>query len=387
MDAISPRRTIGHRLQVRAGGRRTLRRTGTGLAAGVVVAIGLSGLAACGAASAQDSADSAAENLSSAKVASFTLRLADPKNSLASAATGADDRKNLELVKSSSVRFTVDPPGDTTIGATQAAAAGTDPAAALKDSGSMEMAVVNAGKDVVALRMVSGVMCVRADLAALSTMSGEDVSGQLAGAPAELAPAVNGLKAGKWLCLDLPALIAKNPQLSALASGAGGQVSAQRMAELRTKLMAALNANSTRTVSTADGQTVVTMQVKAKPFLTSVLDTLGSAGLPGTSSLSGMKSEISSMSDGTVKAALTVKDGHYVQTTLDLHSVALLGTDAEAKAGTDGVELVADIDDSAASVSAPAAGDSVNLNSLVETMLSGSGSGLLSGLTGMGLNG
>jgi hypothetical protein len=378
MDLMTPRRSLGRR----SGSRPALRLMGIGTAGVVVLAIGLAG---CGAKSAQESADQAAQNLSSAKVATFTLHLVDPKKSLLNdSSMTASDKKSLAMVEDSTFRITIDPPGDSTLGGTPAASSGGDLAKSLKNSGAVELAVTNAGKDIVGLRMVDGVLCVKADLTALSSLSGQDLSSQLAGAPAELSSAVTGLKDGKWLCLDLPGLIAKNPQLSALASGAGSQLSAQQMAELRQKLMAALNSNSTQSVSTADGRTVVTMKVKAKAFLTAAVDALGSTGVPGMPSVSDLKSQLSSMSDGAITATLTAKDGHYTQAALDLHSLAELSTDAQAKSSTDGVQLIADIDDSASAVTAPAAADSVSLNSLVEKVLSGAGSGLLSGLPGLG---
>lgn len=354
------------------GGGRAHRPVTRVLATGVVVA-SMSALAACGGADDEQVAGTAAANLSSAKSASFAFHLSDPKGSLASGAATAQDAKALKFVTDSTLSVTIDPAGDSTLGhaATTQAGSGSDPAAALKSSGAVALDFTHAGKQVVGLRMIDGVLYVRADVKELSDLSGESVTDGLAGAPPVLAPVTDGLKAGKWLTLDVPALLAQYPQLNAMASGAGGAAaSPQAMLQLRTKLLEAFRTNSTQTVTTSGGETVTHLAVKAKPFLTAAFDAIDGAGLPGTSSLARAKEQLGSMSDGTVDVTLTVKDGHYAQAALDAHSVAMLGSNPAAKVGTEGVQVLVDIDDQASGVSAPATGQVVDLNSLVAAALS-----------------
>ncbi len=361
------------------------RRAAVTLAAGVAVALGLGGVAACGAASGQQAADAATANLSNAKVASFTLHLSDPKGSLTASATSAAEKKSLQFIEDSTLTVTIDPAGDTTIGAAAAAPTpSSDPAAALKAAGSMEVDLSHGGTSVVGLRLIDGTLYLRADLSQLSDLSGQQLSDGLAAAPPALAPLVSGVKSGKWLSLDLPALLAKYPELAtAMSSSTGTAASPQALLQLRTKLLAAFMDNSTRTVTTSGSETVVHLAVRAKGFLTAVSAAVEASGLPTGSSLASAKAKLSSVPDGTFDATVTVKGDHYTRASVDLHSVAALGTDARAKADTAGVELLADINDRAAALSAPAAGQVVALNSLVESLISELITGTLSlpGLT------
>lgn len=360
-------------------GRRTRR-----LVVGLVAATVVTGLAGCGGTSGgQDAADAATKNLQDAAVVSVTLHLDDPKNSLADAATTAEEKRIEESVTDSTLTMTVDPAGDTAVGATPEAVP-TDPVEALKNSGSVEFAYTHAGKQVLAVRMIDGVLYAKVDLAELSTLSGEDLDSKLsAGIPPSMSSVTEGLRAGKWLSLDLPAVLAEHPELRSMLSGGGATPSAGTAAELQTKLLAALNDNSTKTVTSNGSETTVTMKVEAKAFLTAALDALSAAGVAGLEyGLSDAKDEIATLGDGTVDVSVTVKDDHYTKAALDMGSVAKLGDDAEAAKDLDGVVLVADIDDSASPVSAPAEGDTVDLAPLVGTLLSsfGAGMGSLAGL-------
>lgn len=359
------------------GAARPRRRVMGTLTAGVVVLAGLGGLAGCGTVDAKKSADTAAANLSAAKVVAFTMSLKDPKGTLLATATTAEDKRVAQFVESSSLTVTIDPAGDATFGsATKAPATPTkDLAAALKNSGAVRLDLTHSGKSVVGLAIVNGVIYVRVDLAELSTVSGQQLSKQLADAPPMLAPVVDGLKTGKWLTLDLPALLAKYPELSKMASagaGAGATPSPQALLGLQSKLQAALAANSTQTVTTSGDQTEVHLAVKAKAFLTAAMEALSATGaVPGTaSSLSEIKSGLSSLQDGTVNATLTIKADHYTSAVLDLQSLAKLSKDPQAAKDAAGAQLRVDINDQAPAVTAPAAGQVVDLNSLVQSVLS-----------------
>lgn len=347
-------------------------------AVGLVAATAVTGLAGCGGTSGgQDAADAATKNLRDAAVVSVALHLDDPKNSLAGSVSTPEEKRVQEYISESTITMTVDPAGDTAVGATPEAVP-TDPVEALKKSGSVEFAFARAGKQVLAVRMINGVLYAKADLAELSTISGEDLDSKLStGVPPSMSSVTEGLKAGKWLSLDLPAMLAEHPELKSMLSGGGASLSAGTAAELQTKLLAALNDNSTKTVTSNGSETTVTMSVEAKAFLTAALDAFSAAGVAGLdSSLSDAKDEIATLSDGTVDVSVTVKDDHYTKAALDLGSVAKLSDDAEAVKGLDGVVLVADIDDSASPVSAPAEGDTVDLAPLVGTLLNGFGAGM-----------
>lgn len=362
-----------------AGAVRPGRRVVGTLTASVLLLTGLGGLAGCGTVDAKKSADAAAANLSAAKVVAFTLSLKDPKGSMLATAKTAEDKRVAQFIESSSLTVTVDPAGDATFGsAAKAQQTGPkDPVGALKNSGAVRLEVTRSGKSVIGLTMVNGVIYVRVDLAELSTVSGQDLNKQLADAPPPLAPVADGLKAGKWLSLDLPALMAKYPELTKMGSagggaGAAGTPSPQALLGLQGKLLAAFEANSTKTVTTSGDQTEVHLAVKAKAFLTAVVDAMTATGaVPGkASSLSKMKSDLGSLQDGTVDVLLTVKADHYTSAVLDLQSVAKLGKDPKAVAETEGAQLRVDLDDRAAAVTAPAAGQVVDLNSLVQSVLS-----------------
>ncbi|HET9656027.1 MAG TPA: hypothetical protein VFP72_11775 [Kineosporiaceae bacterium] len=347
------------------------------LTASALLLAGPGGLAGCGAVDAKKSADAAAANLSAAKVVAFTMSLKDPKGSLLATATTAEDKRVAQFIESSSLTVTIDPAGDATFGSATKApqAAPKDLVAALKNSGAMRLDLTRSGKSVVGLTIVNGVIYTRVDLAELSTVSGQQLSEQLADAPPMLAPVVDGLKTGKWLSLDLPALLAKYPELAKMASaGAGGAAtpSPQAMLGLQSKLLAAFEANSTKTVTASGDQTEVRLTVKAKAFLTAVVDTMAATGaVPGTaSSLSDLKSGLSSLPDGTVDVILTIKADHYTSAVFDLQSLAKLSKDPKAVSYTAGEQLRVDINDQAAAVTAPAAGQVVDLNSLVQSVLS-----------------
>jgi len=374
------------------GAVRPRRRVMGSLTASALLLVGLGGLAGCGTADAKKSADTAAANLSAAKVVAFTMSLKDPKGSLLASATTAEDKRVAQFIESSSLTVTIDPAGDATFGSATKTpqTAPEDLGAALKNSGAMRLDLTRSGKSVVGLTIVNGVIYARVDLAELSTVSGQQLSKQLADAPPMLAPAVDGLKTGKWLSLDLPALLAKYLELTKPASpGPGGAAtpSPQALLGLQSKLLAAFEANSAKTVTTSGDQTEVHLAVKAKAFLTAVVDAIAAIGaVPGTaSSLSDLKSGLRSLQDGTVDVILTVKADHYTSAVLDLQSLAKLGKDPKAVSATAGAQLRVDINDQAAAVTAPAAGQVVDLNSLAQSVLSQlSADGTLSSLAGGG---
>jgi hypothetical protein len=358
-----------------ASGGRAHRPVARLLAAGTVVA-GLGVLTACGAADAARAETVATANLATAKVASFTLHLSDPRGSLAAAARAAENPKAASSLAASTLTVTIDPAGDATLGQTLTPSATPsgklDPATALKNSGAMDLVLTHAGTQVVDLRLIDGVVSFRANLDEMSNFSGTSLTEALTSAPPALAPVVNGLKAGKWLSLDLPALLASYPQLSSAISGAGTATSSpQALLQLRTKLLEAFRANSTSRTTTENGQTVVHVSVKAKSFLTAAMDALdGVVGLSGATPLSTEKAKVGSLSDGTVDLAVAINNDHYTRATMDLHSLALVSGDAAASKATEGVQAVVDINDHANGVSAPPASQTVSLNDLVKPLLS-----------------
>jgi hypothetical protein len=359
------------------GAVRPRRRVMGTLTASVVLLAGLGGLAGCGTVDAMKSADTAAANLSAAKVVAFTMSLKDPKGSLLATATTAEDKRVAQFIESSSLTVTIDPAGDATFGSATKTpqTAPKDLVAALKNSGAMRLDLTRSGKSVIDLTIVNGVVYARVDLAELSTVSGQQLSKQLADAPPMLAPVADGLKTGKWLSLDLPALLAKYPELTKMApAGAGAAVtpSPQALLGLQSKLLAAFEANSTKTVTTSGDQTEVRLAVKAKAFLTAVVDAMAATeAVPETaSSLSDLKSGLSSLQDGTANVILTIKADHYTSAVLDLQSLAKLGKDPKAASDTTGAQLQVDINDQAAAVTAPTAGQVVDLNSLAQSVLS-----------------
>lgn len=351
-------------------------------------------LSACGSVDAKLAARDAANSLKDSQTASFTLHFDDPKGELASLATTDGDRRGAAAVTAGSLRIVVDPAGERTLGQTTdvSAAPSTDIAKSLRKSGSMEIAYIDKGADVVTLRVIDGTAYAKVDLPKLRNITGEklDPSALAAGAPEIFSSVIDGLQAGKWLSLDLATAYEKADK-AGLIKGLPAAISTPPSLDpavvksFANDLLAAVKANSvTSQRSGKDSAVLVDVSVKAKAALLSVIDLLGQPKYaelfktPGasvlTDRLDAMRAGVAKLPDTPVKGTLTVKDKHLEQAALDLASVVALGNDAESKQKITSARLLVDIDDAADTVSAPAANQSVQLDSLVDLALTQVGS-------------
>jgi len=363
------------RARRRLPGGRGVRLTAVGVATALAVA---GGVVACGRVNLKQEADAAAASLASAKVVSFTLHLDDPKNSLASGHTSADDAKTLAMLRDSAISITVDPAGDTSFGDAMKPPTSTvqDPAAALKHSGAIDVTYTHAGKSVVAFRMDGGVLYLHIDPAQIQAITGQPLPlDQLTGpdAPPGFAPVAEGLKSGKWLSLDLSSLYERIVKLGG-STGFGGlgdtQALGGNLGEIRSKILAAVSANTTTTSSAGpDGAVLIAVKVNARAAVQGVLDAL--AGLPGPAAaeLASARAQLAQVPDGTLDGTVTIKDGHYTRVAVDLHSLAVLSKDADAMKGTVGTELVVDVNDRATPITAPNGDQVVQLDTLADAMV------------------
>ena len=353
-------------------------------AATLVAALALvGGITACGKVDLKQQVDAAQTNLSHAKAASFTVRIADPDNELASTAKTADDMNAARIFKAASLTFTVDPAGDRTLGdAGKAKPKSDDPVSALKASGAFEISYANAGKTVLALRSVGGVLYARLDPTQWKTVAGkplplDDMNGP--DAPPGTGPAVSGIRAGKWLSLDLAGLYTRAEELGLTkANGANpAKLDPTRVQALAKKIVEAVQRNYTSTSTNKGDITTVQVKVKAKEALTAVLDTLGDPqfkdvlsafGATGDAWLGQAKAAVARIPAGAVTGSVTIRKDHFTQVAVDLGSITALATDPEAKKVRT-ARLLVDVDDSAAAVTAPAADQVVQVDALADAVV------------------
>ncbi|RKS75693.1 hypothetical protein CLV35_2170 [Motilibacter peucedani] len=369
------------------------------LVAGGAVSLALVGtLTACGSVDDKLAARDAMHNLRDAKAASFTLDLDDPKGELVSVATSADDERAARLAEDAVIRVTIDPAGDTTLGESskQGATPSPDPVESLKKSGTLELVWSDGSTQVAAVRLVDGVLFARLDPQAWEKATGSALPLDAATAP-QFATVVDGLKAGKWLKLDLAGAYAKAKAAGLLDSVAGATGTTPQALDpgaLRALGRDLVDAADLTTDVSQDGdKTLVKYQVDVKKSLLAALDvvtepqysTLFGRSI-SASELTQARTSIGKLPDGTpVTGTATVESKHLTRATVDLAGIAKLSQDAKASAITT-AKLVVDIDDSPKAVSSPDAGDTVALDTLVDMALAaakGGMGGAFSGSTGL----
>lgn len=346
-------------------------------------------LAGCGGLDAKLQAHQASSALQNAKVAAFTLHVDDPAGELSKLATSPADLKDTQTLVHAALRVTVDPAGDRTIGqlAQDHGTGPSDPVAALKASGAVELDWTQSGKQVAALRLVDGVAYARLDLAAFRAATGQEVPvDQLAGpdAPAQFATVVDGLKAGKWLSIDLAGLYRKADKAGMLEhqDRVGGldpsAVDPKKVTALVHDLLDTVQAQSVTSESAGkDQQVTVSVSVKAKQALLAALDVIGRpqyaslVDADGTlpASLPGARAKVQALPDTPVTGAVLVQDGHVRQASVDLASLVALGKDAKAKQTVRTARVVVDVDDAAPALTVPAADQVVQVDPLVDLVL------------------
>lgn len=389
---------------------RVVRRALVAVVAGGVLA---GGLAACGKVDAKVDARTAWTNLEQAKVASMTMRLDDPKGELR-AAMGEDapTPEEWSRLTKASLRVVVDPAGDRSLA--QAQTAGPTPtdaaglAAAMKDAGAAEIAVISDGADAAVLRIVAGKVFLKVDPAGLERLTGEKVDlGELAEGDGmqSVGKAVEALQAGRWVGLDLAKVFANPTVAEALKNGglgaaAGSAPDASLLTRFALDLRQAL-AGQVSSVEKVEGDRVrIDLAVKVRDALDAVLEiaqkpaytslwssALAQAGAigapatePGEDPLAELRRQISAMPDVTARATAFVEDEHLRQVRVDLAS--LMSAVPGNKVTSAG--LVMDVDDAAPAVVAPPAGDVESVDDLVSSMLESMSGALAGGLAGSG---
>lgn len=369
----------------------------TATALGSVLTMGT--LTACGKAEVKEQAKASSSNLSDAKVASFVISLDDPDKNFAALADTAEDKKVAQFLTQATLKVTIDPPGDTTLGESSKAAGTEDTATALKKSGSFELEYANDGTSVFALRSIDGVMYVRLDPDQYQKLSGEPLPlDGLSQAEATL-PGITkvgqGLKDGKWISLDLAAALGKADK-SGLLKGATGGAGSSAVPDPATaqalgkQLVAAIEANATSKTTRDGDKTTIDVSVKAKSALTAILDVMAKPqfssltqlqALTGKDELADAKAEIAKLPDSSVSGTVLLTGDHLKRVTVDLGDLAALSQDDDAKA-LKTAKLVIDVDDSAPAIKAPANDDIVKVDALVDSALQTFGSAARGSLAG-----
>lgn len=351
--------------------RRWIRRLGVGVAAITMV----SGLAACGGdktASGDDVMTAASDNLEAAKVVSASFHLVDPNNAVADSCDDPEMAK--KALSAATLTVTIDPAGDSTLGkvSTDVPTSGTQ---MLAQVGAMELAYTVAGEQVALFRLVDGVIYLKADLAAVSELTGEDLETMTGTVPGDFDEAVDALKSGKWVKVDLNTILQRYPQLDTMLTSGYGLDASVSVQEMQQQLMSALIENSEKTVS-SDGDTdTVELKVNGKDFALAIEDILATAEAAGIGDPS---TEIQELGDGTVNMSVTVTDDHFTKATVDLASAQAV---MEPDSDTDltGAQLIVDINDSAEGLTAPSEGDVVDMTDMVVQLVEAFGS-MASGL-------
>ncbi|MFN8076866.1 MAG: hypothetical protein U0Q15_15810 [Kineosporiaceae bacterium] len=343
-----------------------------GLAALLALGVVGGGVAACGEVDARAGARNGLENLRRAQVASFTVSLDDPSGSLSELPGAGVDAARL---RGASVRLTVDPPGTQSLGATPSPSSRPTDAAgalkALKEAGSVELAVSTREGDALVLRLVDGVLYARVDQKVLSSLTGTptDLGSAAKGLPGLEGPATS-LEKGRWISADL-ARLAADPGVSEALKGAGeGQealpsdVDPALLARLATDLRSALS-GKVSSVERIDGDEVrvdlavkardaarVLLEVLDRPAYRSLLSSAGEAGRDPAAALKEAREGLDRMPDVTLRASAFVAEDHLRRVRVDLAGLGALTGGASRTAGA---ALVVDVDDTADAVVAPPA--------------------------------
>lgn len=352
------------------------------------------GVSACGTVDSKLAARDGLDNLKKAKAASFTLSFDDPKAELVAVSESEEDKKAARVAEESSLRIVVDPAGSTSLSQAQkgSAANSTDAEAALKNSGTIEISWSHKDTQVATLRMIDGVVYVRLDVAAYESATGTKVPLD-AGENPMFATVLEGVKAGKWLRLDLPQAYAKAKKAGlldkagALTGGTMPQtLDPTKARALANDLLAA--ADVQKTVSADGDKTLVKYSMDAKSSLLKAIDVLAKpdyATLFGPTSsaqdLDSARTEVRQLPDGKpVTGTATVVKKHLTQLTVNLDNVAALTKDEKASQ-IKTARLVLDIDDTPKAVAVPGAQDVVSLDTLVDLALGGIAKSTSGGIT------
>lgn len=361
----------------RRGGRRLA-------AATTLVALPLAAVVGCGQAveakkaSVSSDVQTAGDHLRDSRALQIAFRLDDPQGTAKSAMVadsgpGGDPAALADSVLGGSIRLTIDPTGDTTLGQLQAA----DPAAPAAEQltrVNMALSVQSASGAVAQMRLVKGDLYLTVDRGRVQELAEQggatdfesSLDEALASAPPEYGPLVQDLVDGKWIKVPLARYA---DQLSALAgpqASATPQVDGDKVAA---DLLAAVRP-FTQVVDAGgqDGKRVLDVKVQAKQALKAAFDALKRSApqVPGLSELD--VTELDAIADGTANGQVVLEDEHLTEVSIDLPSLIALSPEPPAQ-DLAGTRLVLSVDDSADEVGVPDDVSDVDVAALVDQLI------------------
>lgn len=358
---------------------------------GLVVAVGVAGCGEAQKLSAKDSVTDAMSSFEDAKSATFTVSLESTSADIAaiSKAQGeemsATDTATFDKILAGDVVFAVAAADGKTFG--ESATTGADLTGSadattllkdpeklgelLKKQGSFSMAVRQDGSDLVDLRSIDGVIYVRADVAKVLTLAGEDASvldEQLSALPPSMEPLAKAAK-GEWVSLDLvkAATAAKDSGLlDALPTAtASPSVDAAKVQKLIDSLQTAYQDKATITEVGEDEErgTGYRLGAPAKQVAQAVSDDL--IALVGKASEEEIRKTITEIPDKTFSLDVWVKDDKLTAVSLDLVQFMDKPVDGKKLA----IDVAIDLD--SGEVSAPSGATEIDLSALLSEIPAG----------------
>lgn len=363
----------------------------------LVLALPLAAAAGCGATkkrTIKQELVSAQSHLAASKAASFTLRVADGKGSLADLAADSGDLPAAAVkdLIGASVRYTFDAASAAKIKGVDGSASEAELRSALADV-RFAIAVKDAKTTVAEIRLVDSALFARVDLDEIDRVAKEAGSDGVAdsvdefidSAPDEYQPALRDAKAGKWLKLPLTDYLDKikdlTDSLPTPAPSTAGDVQ-QTGEDLLTAIKPFVKVTD---ANDSSSQRVLDVNVDARGALKAALGVLKTAkGLPFVDVFQGITpAEVDkSIRPGSAHGTISLADGHLTQVTVDLASIEALDPDFRTHK-LSGSSVVVDVDDSAGAVTAPTDNVSdVDVKGLLDDLLQGFGESFGTALSG-----
>ena len=382
-------------------------RTPARLVAGTLaLVLPLGAAAACGAEkkrTVKAEFESAQQHLEDSRAAAFSLSVDDDQANLAKAAFKGDDgmpKALADALLGGSITYVVDPAGDKTLGDLSSDKAATaDLDTALKDT-NLAVVVKDDKATLGEIRLVEGVLYAKVDLdevKRLAELGGtKDFDAQLdrstADGPPELATALDDLRAGKWLKLDVSSVTDQLKELTdGFAQGFGASpapkpsASAFDASALGRRVFDAVKPYVKVTdANDSSSDRVLDVTVQVRPALKAALKVLAATDdLPLPDVFGGITpAEVDAhIADSTAKGQIRLADGHLKQVSVDLESLRTLTTDP-GKDSFAGSSVVFEIDDSADELTAPKDVSDLDLGKLLQSFLDGLSSDVEEGFAG-----
>jgi hypothetical protein len=360
----------------RHGGRRLA-------ATAAVVVLPLTALVGCGEvadakrASVESDLQSASDHLMGSGSLQVAFRFADPqgtaKKAIVADSSEGDPAALADSVLGGTVRFTLDPTGDTTIGQLKDLDPAAPPAEQLKRV-NVALSVESKGGAVAQLRLVDGDLYVavsRERIEELGAQGGADDVGTsideaLTEAPPEYQPLIQDLSDGKWVKVPLTQYVDRLAELGDSSATPAPQVDGDKVAA---DLLAAVKP-FTEVIDAGgdDGKRVLDVRVQAKQALKAALDALKKSApqVPGLADLD--TTALDELKDGTANGQVVLEDEHLTEVSVDLPSLIALAPEPPTQ-DLAGTRLVLAVDDSADEVSVPDDVSDVDVAALVDQLL------------------